>query len=85
MISKELLKAEIDNIKDEYLVILYRIIKALETPIEEPSNQVVSEKATNRDKKSEWHKFIQETYGSLADAKIKRGDQGVYEVREAIE
>ena len=30
MISKEQIKVEIDNIKDEHLVILYRIIKDLD-------------------------------------------------------
>ena len=33
---------------------------------------------------SEWHDFIQETYGCLAGAPIERGEQGKYEVREAI-
>ncbi|MFV1976834.1 MAG: hypothetical protein ACC651_13875 [Candidatus Scalindua sp.] len=76
MINKEQIKAEIDNIKDKHLVILYRIIKALEVPAEEQVKQF--------SKKSEWHEFIQETYGCLSDAPIERGDQGVYEVREEI-
>ncbi len=81
MISKELLKEEIDNIKrEEYLVILHRIIEALKG---KPS-QVLSKEPAKTDKKSEWHQFIQATYGCLADAKIKRGDQGVFEVREAM-
>ena len=84
MITKELLKEEIDNIKkDEYLVILYRIIKALAAPIKK-STQVFSKAPAKADKKSEWHKFIQETYGCLASTKIKRGEQSAFEVREAM-
>jgi len=69
----------IDNLKDEYLEILYRIIKALEIPVSE-----VTEHLEIINKQSEWHNFIQETYGCLADAPIERGEQGKYEVREAI-
>ncbi len=79
MITKEKIKTEIDNLKDEYLEILYRIIKALEIPVSE-----VTEHLEIINKQSEWHNFIQETYGCLADAPIGRGEQGKYEVREAI-
>jgi hypothetical protein len=79
MITKEKIKTEIDNLKDEYLEILYRIIKALEIPVSE-----VTEHLEIINKQSEWHNFIQETYGCLADAPIERGKQGKYEVREAI-
>ena len=79
MITKEKIKTEIDNLKDEYLEILYRIIKALEIPVSE-----VTEHLEIINKQSEWHNFIQETYGCLADAPIERGEQGKYEVREAI-
>ena len=37
------------------------------------------------DKKSAWRKFIQEIYGCLANAPIKRGPQGIYDVHDAIE
>ncbi|NET45090.1 hypothetical protein [Okeania sp. SIO2B3] len=33
----------------------------------------------------EWQKFIDETYGSLADENLQRPQQGNYEVREIIE
>jgi hypothetical protein len=79
MITKEKIKTEIDNLKDEYLEILYRIIKALEIPVSE-----VTEHLEIVNKQSEWHNFIQETYGCLADAPIEREEQGKYEVREAI-
>ena len=76
MINKEQIKAEIDNIKDEHLVILYRVIKALEIPAKEQVKRF--------SKKSEWHGFIQETYGCLLDAPIERGIQGVCDIREEI-
>ncbi len=82
MITKEILKAEIDHIRDEYLEILYKIIKALESPTEAESHQTTS---TEINEESEWHNFIQETYGSLAKFPIERGEQGIYEARETIE
>ena len=78
MVTKELIKAEIDKIPDEYLEVLYKIIKALETPVE------VEVSHPKDDEPSEWRKFVQETYGCLADDPIRRGDQGTYEIREQI-
>jgi hypothetical protein len=79
MITKEIIKAEIDNLKDEYLEILYRIIKALEVPVTK-----VTKPLGKKNKESDWYNFVQETYGCLADAPIERGEQGKYEIREAI-
>ena len=31
MVTKETLKKEIDNVQDQYLMVLYKIVKALET------------------------------------------------------
>jgi len=31
-----------------------------------------------------WQAFIEDTYGCLVDDPVERGDQGVYEIREAI-
>jgi hypothetical protein len=31
MVTREALKKEIDNVQDQYLVVLYKIVKALET------------------------------------------------------
>jgi hypothetical protein len=85
MITKEQIKAEIDNIEDDHLAILYRIIKALEAPTEDAAKQIKDRKSPQFGKKSEWHKFIQETYGCLSDAPIERGGQGAYEAREGVE
>jgi len=35
--------------------------------------------------KSHWHDFINNTYASLTDAPIKRGEQGMHQHREALE
>ena len=75
MITRELLKAEIDKVQDSYLDVLYRIIKALgssEPPPMEPGEAQLAS----------WSAFIEQTYGSFADAPLERGDQGHYEVRE---
>jgi hypothetical protein len=84
MITKELIKAEIDRVQDKYLEVLYKIIKALVSPIDE----AVGPKSTISDAAEvealEWHNFIEGTYGCLADAPIERGDQGQYEIRAVI-
>lgn len=86
MISRESIKAEIDKVQDRYLEVLDRIIKALVNPSElvaaTPHNTV---DVQNESEMLNWRRFIEETYGSLADDPIERGQQGQYEVREAIE
>ena len=84
MITKELIKAEIDRVQDKYLEVLYKIIKALVSPIDEVTSQKTTTVITKKIEDLEWHNFIQETYGCLADAPIERGEQGQYEIREAI-
>ncbi len=73
MITRELIKVEIDKIQDSYLEILYRIIKALINPPESVAQPAAS-----------WQAFIEATYGCLADEPIERGHQGQYEIREAM-
>ncbi len=84
MITKEKIKTEIDNLKDDHLEILYRIIKALEMPAGEAAEQTEAISKQLPKEQAEWHSFIRETYGCLADAPIERGKQGEYETREAI-
>ena len=74
MITKQLIKNEIDFIPDQYAEVLYKIIKSLQT-----SNQIdIAEKNS----KTDWKQFVEETYGCLADDPIERGEQGIYEIRE---
>ena len=83
MISKKIIKTEIDKIQDSYLEILYRIIKAFEINYKE---DLLINKNSNRTirKKIKWNDFINETYGCLTDATIERGSQGKYEIRKEI-
>jgi hypothetical protein len=84
MITKELIKAEIDRVQDKYLEVLYKIIKTLASPTDEVTSPKTSTVITKKVKDLEWHNFIEETYGCLADAPIERGEQGQYEIREAV-
>lgn len=47
---------------------------------------IIKEISETKEQKSrlEWQKFIDETYGSLADENLERLPQGDYEVREII-
>lgn len=83
MITKELIKAEIDRVQDKYLEVLYKIIKALVSPTDEVASPKTTTVITKKVEDLEWHNFIEETYGCLADAPIERGEQGQYEIREA--
>lgn len=76
MISKKLIKHEIEKLQDDYLKILYKIIKAFEA--------LSNINAVEMSKELSWREFIEETYGSLSDSQIERGEQGVYEMREVI-
>ena len=85
MITKELIKAEIENVNDSYLEVLYKIIKIFKAPIDfnfsaaNNGNNVV-----RKDEALDWKAFIAQTYGCLAENQIERGVQGNYEVREAL-
>ena len=48
---------------------------------------IIKEISETEEQKSrlEWQKFIDETYGSLANENLERPPQGDYEVREIIE
>ncbi len=75
MITRELIKSEIDQVRDEYLEPLFRIIKVFEKPAEvHPETNI----------QPEWNEFIHKFAGCLADDPIKRGEQGQYETREEI-
>ena len=72
MVTKELLKTEIDKVQEQYLGVLYRIIKALEEP----------GSGKRRIDPAAWKSLVSETYGSMAESPIERGPQGDFEVRE---
>lgn len=58
MVTKELIKTEIDKVGDDNLQALYSIVKALEEPDEAKGAE------------EDWHQFVASTYGSLSDAPI---------------
>ncbi len=87
MITKEVIKAEIDKIQDQYLTTLYRIIKAFEDIPASHRDQDIQNSEMPKDEneeRKEWLSFIRSTYGSLSDDPIERGDQGEFEIRETI-
>jgi hypothetical protein len=76
LITRDLLKEEIDKVQDNYLNVLYRIIKALENPLDSEDFRKLEI--------SDWKNFIDATYGCMADNQIDRGEQGSYEIREVV-
>jgi hypothetical protein len=86
MISRKLLKTEIDKVKSEHLELLYGIIKLLENGTCKGMTPDLAETQQNQTGAPlDWHEFIANTYGCLSDAPISRGEQGHYEGREAME
>jgi hypothetical protein len=87
LITRALLKQEIDRVREEHLTALYNIIKVFELPAGTLVSDAKSGPADTAAASGElnWEKFIQETYGCLKDDPIKRGSQGEFELREAIE
>lgn len=73
MITRHLLKREIDKVRDEHLTALYIIIKAFELPAGE---SIFDADAARPETGLNWERFIQETYGCLQDDPIERGSQG---------
>lgn len=84
-ITKDILKAEIDKVQENYFDALYRIIKVFEYPA---AGEIFLEGADSSEtpllSDSDWSAFVKETYGSLADDPIERGEQGEYEIRETL-
>lgn len=86
MVTRDLLKEEIDKVQEEYLTALYNIIKVYELPLEQVVTTSNIEKSVASEvDKADWNNFIEETYGCLRDDPIERVGQGEYEIREAIE
>ena len=82
MITREILKSEIDNVQDEYLIALYKIIKTFEHTNE--WDDFEPEESNREARQEEWYKFLDKYAGCLADSPIARGDQGNFEQREEL-
>lgn len=66
MVTKDLLKAEIDRVPEEHLGVLYKIVRALEEPAEKSEIGKLEDSA--------WKALLNTAYGSTADAPIERGE-----------
>lgn len=73
-----MLKHEIDHIQDQYIDVLYMVIKAFKYPAirKVPAHSPATE--------AQWHAFLDRCAGSCADAPLQRGEQGQYEKRDAL-
>ncbi len=77
MVTKQLVKDEIDNIPEEHLPVLYRIVLALEDG-NGATSPAASAGGPDSDGARAWQEFVAETYGCMA------GDQGWYEDRGSL-
>lgn len=64
MITKEIIKKEIDHVREDHLEIIYKIIKAFET---ESSRNEFKEKDAES-----WTEFVNKTYGCMKDDPISK-------------
>jgi len=77
-ITKDMLKHEIDHIQDQYIDVLYMVVKAFEypaiqkVPVHPPETE------------EQWYAFFDKYAGSCADVPLQRGEQGHYEKRDAL-
>ena len=83
MLNSEKLKSEIDKIPKEYYSDILTILKSFKTKKSYSFKETVPLKKSGK-KKENWSRFISQTYGSLSEYPIERGEQGNYESREEI-
>lgn len=62
-------KKEVDKVNDQDLELVYQFLKQISEK-QKPST------INSPDNKASWDQFINEMYGSMADAPIKRWDEG---------
>lgn len=84
MITRELVKAKIDTVQEEYLDLLYGIVQSLESGWSLETTLSRSQSDTNSASEG-WLGFIARAYGSTAAAPLERGEQGSFEMREVFE
>jgi hypothetical protein len=70
LVTRNLIKEEIDKVQDSHREILYRIVKVLETPSNSESLSIPKDIKT-----SNWKEFIESTYGCMADDPIYKDGQ----------
>jgi hypothetical protein len=79
MVTRELIKHEIDQLHEQDLDFLYRIIRALT-----PTRAQSIETTATSDNSEPWEAFVQRNYGVFRDEPLERGPQGVLEIRETL-
>ncbi len=85
MITKQLIKQEIDNVPNEHLPVLYRIVLALGDEIDaELGRPSEIRRSQHKGDGNQWRDFVARIYGCMADAPIERHAQGRYESREDL-
>lgn len=80
MVTRDLIKHEIDRLREDDLPFLHRIIRALI-----PASPTTSVIPQQQDTDESWDEFLQSTYGLFRDEPLERGPQGSFEIREALE
>lgn len=86
LVTRTLLKQEIDKVREGNLIALYNIIKVFGLPagtVVADAGDMIDTVAASAE--LNWEEFVQETYGCLKDDPIERGSQGEFELREAME
>lgn len=80
MTTRELIKSEIDQVQEQYLGFLHRIIQALR-----PGSALRSEATQKHEQEESWEAFLQSTYGVFRDKPLERSPQGKLEIREVLD
>ncbi len=74
-VLRELLKNEIEKVRDDYLDLLYQIIRVFERPASATTSVALqSEQLRVSEERAEWRRFVQRTFGAFADDPIKYED-----------
>lgn len=76
MVTRELIKNEIDQLHEHYLDIVYRFVRAL-------IPRSTTKSAHNQGES--WEEFLQNNYGIFSDDPLVREPQGTLEIREELE
>ncbi len=78
MVNREEIKAAIDEVQDEHLDMLFRIIRVFRVATPSPRPQLHENEPEN------WQRFVDATAGAWQGEPLERGDQGEYEQRETL-
>lgn len=80
MTTKDLLKSKIENIREDYLGVLLRVMNSLESR----SSRFKRRSRKAQLQENDWLDFIEQTYGCISADPLERKEQGDYEIREPM-